>query len=107
MNWMLIVCVILLLMNVVWTWRLGRRRDSMDEYTERLEKQRLSLEKYSGQLDDWGREIRIARTNLDNLVTHAERYAEGHEATRAMFTRIVERLHEKLPEEAEDDAVDA
>ena len=97
MNWMLIVCVILLLMNIVWTWRLGRRRDSMDEYTERLEKQRLSLEKYSGQLDDWGREIRIARTNLDNLVTHAERYAEGHEATRAMFTRIVERLHRELP----------
>jgi len=68
------------------------------KYEKKLHERGASLDRYAGQLDDWGREIRIARTNLDNLVAHAERYAEGHEATRAMFTRIVERLHRELSE---------
>ena len=93
MGWLL-VTVWLALVGLLQLWGcllITRRRNDLRDDAERLDA-------YSGQLDDWGREIRIARTNLDNLVTHAERYAEGHEATRAMFTRIVERLHEKLPE---------
>jgi len=78
---------------------ITRRRDDLRSYAEHLDE-------YAGQLDDWAREIKVARINLSNLVTHAERYAEGHEATRAMFTRIVERLHEKLPEEEAEDGGD-
>jgi len=74
------------------------------EYEKKLHECGLKLDAYAEQLDDWSREIKVARTNLGNLVTHAKRYAEGHEATRAMFKRIVDRMREKLPdpEEAED-----
>jgi len=89
----LLVTAWLALVGILQLWGyllIARRRDSLRDYAE-------SLDEYAGQLDDWGREIRVARTNLGNLVAHAERYAEGHEATRAMFTRIVERLHRELP----------
>ena len=91
-GWLLIT-VWLALVGLLQLWGyllITRRRDSLRSYAE-------SLDEYSGQLDDWAREIKIARTNLDNLVTHAERYAAGHEATRAMFNRIVERIHRELP----------
>ncbi|HUW46889.1 MAG TPA: hypothetical protein VMW50_14015 [Dehalococcoidia bacterium] len=90
-----IVLVLAALLNLSWIMKLDNREEELDE-------RGLELDAYAGQLDDWAREIKVARTNLDNLVTHAERYAAGHEATRIMFNRIVERLHEKLPEEAED-----
>ena len=93
MGWLL-VTVWLALVGLLQLWGylfITRRRDDLRSYAE-------SLDEYSGQLDDWAREIKVARINLGNLVMHAERYAEGHEATRAMFTRIVERLHRELPE---------
>jgi len=85
--------------NVVWAGNIRDKRD-------RLREREISLDEYSGQLDDWAREVKVARINVHNLVMHAERYAAGHEATRAMFNRIVERLHEKLPEEEAEDGGD-
>ena len=92
-----IVLVLAALLNLSWIMKLDNREEELDE-------RGLELDAYAGQLDDWAREVKVVRINLGNLVTHAERYAAGHEATHAMFKRIVDRMHEKLPdpEEAED-----